>query len=158
MNQPLTIDDARQSLNAHLAAKGDELHAKYGPHIGWAELQRILADRACVRYPCEIQFDAAPLLAGEFAQPIAKGARPEDGFTIFVHPAYAGRLEEVSWLVLYQLVAVNYGWFAGPDDAETFGSHALGLAKEDYYEGVCRLADQVGAAESNYPIRAGSCA
>ena len=54
----LTAADARQSLNEHVAARGREIHGKYGPHIGWQELRQILEDRACVRYPCEIVFDA----------------------------------------------------------------------------------------------------
>jgi hypothetical protein len=143
MNQCLTIEDARQSLNAHVAAKGAEVYEKYGPQIGWYELQLILRDPVCVRYPCEIRFEAEPLRAGEFAHPVAQGERPEDGFIIFVHPAYAAQPDQVPFLVLYQLVLVNYGQFASPDDAETFGCHALGLAKDDYYQAVCKLADQI---------------
>src|SRR6185503_16845032 len=72
MATKLTTEDARQSLNAHVASKGLEIREKYGPRIGWAELQRILQDRSCVRYPCEIAFDATPLEPGEFAHPVAK--------------------------------------------------------------------------------------
>src|ERR1019366_1294120 len=122
----LTAEDARQSLNGHVAAKGAEIRTKYGPTIGWKELLRIMADRACVRYPCEIVFDAGPLEPGEFAHPVAKGERPEDGFTMYVHPFFMTQLERVSSLVLYQLVLVNYGEFASADDAETFGAAALG--------------------------------
>ena len=66
MAQQLTAADARLSLNAHVAAKGAEIFAKYGPRIGWRELQAILLDRTCVRYPCTIEFDASPLrLSGD---------------------------------------------------------------------------------------------
>lgn len=140
----LTADDACQSLNAHVAAKGAELFEKYGPHIGWAELQRILADRSCVRYPCDLAFDAAPLQPGEFAHPVAKGDKPEDGFTMHVHPIFMTQLDQVPLIVLYQLVLVNYGQFASPEDAETFGAQALGLSANDYYTRLCLLADQVG--------------
>jgi hypothetical protein len=136
--------DVRESLNTHVAAKGAEIFEKYGPHIGWQELLRILADGACVRYPCRIEFDAAPLQPGEFAHPIAVGERPEDGFTMHVHPFFMTQLEQVPLLVLYQLVLVNYGEFAAPDDAETFGAHALGLSSSDYYTRLCLLADKVG--------------
>jgi hypothetical protein len=50
----------------------------------------------------------------------------------------------VPYLVLYQLVLVNYGEFASPDDAETFGASALGLEREEYYAALCRMADEVG--------------
>jgi hypothetical protein len=142
MPKQLTIEDARQSLTAHVAVKGAEIHEKYGPRIGWDELLRILEDRACVRYPCEIQFDASPLLDGEFAHAIAKGGQPEEGFTIFVHPLLSANPAQVPYLVLYQLVLVNYGEFASADDAETFGANALGLPKDDYYQALCAMADQ----------------
>lgn len=148
MSKPLTIEDGRQSLNAHVASKADEIRAKYGPHIGWNELLRLLADRSCVRYPCEIIFDAAPLLPGELAYPAPKGERPEDGFAIHVHPFFATDLARVPHLVLYQLVMVNYGDFAAPDDAETFGATALGLSKDDYYQALCDMADALGSHDS----------
>ena len=144
MSKPLTIEEGRQSLNAHVANKAAELREKYGPRIGWKELLRILEDRSFVRYPCEIIFDATQLEPGEFAHPFAKGARPEDGFTIFVHPLFMTQLERVPYLVFYQLVLVNYGAFASPDDAETFGATALGLSKDEYYQALCEMADALG--------------
>jgi hypothetical protein len=144
MGKQLTVEDAKQSLTAHVAARGAEIHERYGPQIGWKELLQILDDRTCVRYPCEIQFSAQPLLAGEFAHPVARSDRPEDGFTVYVHPFFQTQLPQVPYLVLYQLVLVNYGEFASPDDAETFGAAVLGLGKEEYYSALCELADQTG--------------
>ncbi len=144
MATQLTAADARQSLNEHVADRGREIHEKYGPHIGWQELRQILKDRACVRYPCEIVFDAGPLEPGEFAHPVAKGERPEDGFAMHVHPFFMTQLERVPGLVLYQLVLVNYGEFASAEDAETFGAAALGISRDEYYQTLCGLADQVG--------------
>lgn len=144
MPTQLTADDAKQSLNAHVAAKGEEILAKYGPCIGWKELRLILEDRASVRYPCEVVFDTAQLGAGEFAHPVAKGGRPEDGFIMFVHPFFMTQLVRVPYLVLYQLVLVNYGEFASADDAETFGASALGISKGEYYEALCDMADLIG--------------
>jgi hypothetical protein len=150
-----TAEDARQSLTAHVAAKGAEIHGKYGPRIGWKELLRILEDRACVRYPCEIVFDSAALQPGECAHPVAKGSHPEDGFSMFVHPWFMTQLERVAYLVLYQIVLVNYGGCATPDDAETFGAATLGLSKDDYYAAVCEMADEI--AESGSPASPACC-
>ena len=147
MPTQLTAEDARQSLNEHVAAKGAEIFAKYGPHIGWKELQRILKDDDCVRYPCEVVFDSAGLQSGEFAHPVPKGDRPGDGFTMFVHPFFMTQLLQVPCLVFYQLVLVNYGQFASPDDAETFGAAALGLSRNGYYRELCDLADQICGCE-----------
>ena len=147
MATQLTAEDAKQSLNTHLAAKGSEIFEKYGPRIGWKELLQILDDRAFTRYPCHVVFDAAPLGPGEFAHPVSKSENPEEGFTMCVHPSFMMQLEHVPYLVLYQLVLVNYGDFASADDAETFGAFALGLPKEDYYNTLCGLADQLGGVE-----------
>lgn len=143
MAAQLTANDARQSLTAHVAVKGAEIREKYGPTIGWNELLQILNDRACVRYPCEIVFDAGPLQAGEFAHPVARGDRPEDGFFMHVHPYFATQPERVPCLALYQLVLVNYGEFASADDAETFGASVLGLSRDDYYAVLCQMADEI---------------
>lgn len=148
MPTQLTTDDFKQSLNAHVAAKGEEIRAKFGPDIGWNELQLILEDRACVRYPCEIRFGSQSLLEGELAHPIGKSQRPEDGFTIVVHPVFASDLDACVHLILYQLVLVNYGEFASSDDAETFGSAVLGLSKDEYYHGLCELADRLGGGKT----------
>ncbi|MDB6114069.1 MAG: hypothetical protein JWQ83_543 [Lacunisphaera sp.] len=143
MPQQLTLDDARQSLTAHIATKGAEIRAKFGPHIGFQELERLLADRDYTRYPVEIIFSATGLLDGEFAHPFPKGTNPEDGFTVHVHPYFATQLAYVPALVLYQLVLVNYGDFASPTDAEIFGAGVLGIGQEKYYEGLCEMADLV---------------
>jgi hypothetical protein len=63
-----------------------------------------------------------------------------------VHPFFSTRLEQVSCLVLYQLVLVNYGEFASADDAETFGASALGLGKDDYYRMLCELTDELAGS------------
>jgi hypothetical protein len=136
-----TAQDARLALSSHAAATGAEIQRKYGPQIGWPELLRILEDRSCVRYPCEIAFDAAQLQVGEFAYPAQKALRPEEGFIIFLHPRLKEDLQAAAALLLYQLVAVNYGSFASAEDAESFGAAVLGITKDEYYEKVCHLAD-----------------
>jgi len=142
MEQRLTVEDARQSLTAHAAEKGAQLFEKYGPRIGWKELDDILKDRAFVRYPCEISFDAAGLLPGEMAHPFPNSDKPEDGFKLHIHPVYQSQLERVPALALYQVVLINYGEFASASDAEAFGAAALGLSTDDYYELLCRMWNQ----------------
>ena len=77
---------------------------------------------------------------------MAKSEQPEDGFTICVHPMFQPRLDCVPYLVLYQLVAVNYGEFASAEDAEIFGASALGVSKDAYYQAVCSLSDELPAS------------
>jgi hypothetical protein len=139
MPTQLTADGARLSLNAHAALKGAEIFAAYGPDIGWKELQRILEDRACVRYPCTLAFASEPLQRSEFAHAAAIGDDPEEGFTLVVHPFFMTQLAAVPMLALYHLVTVNYGAFASGDDAVAFAAAALGLPADDYYRSLCEL-------------------
>jgi hypothetical protein len=141
MSKRLAAEDARQSLGAHAAARGAEIHAKYGPCVGWNQLPAILQDRACVRYPCQIAFDSAPLQPGECAYPKPNSDKPEDGFVICIHPLFMARKDGAARLALYQLAVVNYGQFASPEDAEVFGAAALGISREQYYQALCEMAD-----------------
>jgi hypothetical protein len=61
-----------------------------------------------------------------------------------VHPYFATQPERVPHLVLYHLVAVNYGEFASAEDAEVFGASALGLSQDEYYRALCQMADEIG--------------
>src|SRR6266404_5608190 len=127
MARELKTDAVKPDLSEQVVTKAAEIRAKYGPQLGWDELGRLLGDRDCVLYPCEIRFDAEPLLPGEFAHPLPRGQSPEDGYIIYVHPFYSNQLPLVPYLVLHQLALINYGGSATLDDAETFGSLALGL-------------------------------
>lgn len=155
MEHKLTADDARQSLTSHIAEKGLNLREKYGPDIGWHELTQILEDREFVRYPCRIEYNAEPLQNGEFAHAVQIGELPEEGFIMYVHPYFAIQPTLVPALVLYQLAAVNYGQFASSEDAESFGSCALGMDREDYYHLLCEAADELDPA---HPEAAGHAA
>ncbi len=132
---------------AQIAALADEIRQKYGPCIGWDELSRLLDDRSCVSFPCRLEFDATPLLPGEFAHCVSNSADPKDGYTIYVHPRYAAQRSQVPYLVLHQLARVNFGEGATADDAETFGSLAFGLTKEAYYQILCDLSGQISGDE-----------
>jgi hypothetical protein len=147
MARQFKAEDACRSFSADLAAKAAEIRQKYGPDIGWDKLQALLADRQFTPFPCEIRFDAEPLLPGEFGHPVAKGPKREEGFIIYLHPQYATQLARVPYLVLHQLVLINYGDSATADDAETFGSLALGLSKEAYYRALCELSRQISGGE-----------
>ncbi len=148
MADSVTAEDGRQSLNAHVEARGLDIFARYGPVIGLNALQRLLADRTCVRYPCELVFDSKPLQPGEFAHAEPGGETPDEGFRLYVHPYFATQPDRIPYLALYHLVRVNYGEFASADDAETFGAAALGLSKEAYYAELCRLADELSDVAS----------
>jgi hypothetical protein len=147
MARHLKSEEVRQCLQTELAARAAEIRTQYGPEIGWQELQRLLQDRRVTPFPCEIRFDATPLLPGEFGHAVPVGNSHDKGFIIYLHPFYETQLARVPYLVLHQLVLIHYGDTATADDAETFGSLALGLSKEEYYRALCDMAGQIGKGE-----------
>ena len=147
MLEPVARKPARQNLAAALAACGSEIRGKYGSAISGDQLLKLLEDRSVARYPCSLRFDDGPLLPGEFAHTLPNGATPQDGYTIFIHPRFADQSRELAYLVLHQLVLVNYGPSATADDAEIFGATVLGLTQREYYQALCALADQMGGDE-----------
>ncbi len=130
-----------------MAAEGKLLHEKYGPTIDWSDVDKILCDRSIVRFPCEVVFDAEPLLPGEFAHAVRKGTRPDEGFVLHVHPLYASQPSRLPYVVLSQLPYVNHGHGLSAEDAETFGGCALGISKEAYYQKLCGLAEELSGDE-----------
>lgn len=139
----LSLNAAHLSLTDHVIMKGNEIFEKYGPKIGWSELQKIIVDKECVRYPLDIVFDSVALENDEIAYPSAKGDLPEDGFTLYIHPYFSLDPTRIPAIALYQLVLINYGTFASPGDAEAFGAAALGIDIEAYYAQLCEIADEI---------------
>ncbi|MBI3616696.1 MAG: hypothetical protein HY210_00500 [Candidatus Omnitrophica bacterium] len=123
--------------------KGRKLHRKYGKFIDGETLLNILEDREFVRFPARIVFDSSKIENGMFALAQRVSRNPSDGYIIFVHEYFKTRQGDLPAVVFYHLVTVNYGDFAACSEAEEFGSAALGLDKEYYYQYLCRLADQI---------------
>ena len=147
MARPIKARKSQQSLVSQAAAAGAQIHQRYGAAANWPALHEILLDRTHTPYPCEVRFDANPLLPGEFAHSLANGLNPEAGFTIYIHPVFQSQPERLPYLVFYQLALVHLGQDASPEAAETFGAHALGLTNDDYYHALCDLSDQLGGDE-----------
>ena len=144
MPKTVSTGDPRGDLTGALALAGTEVRQKYGSSLNFERLQVLLQDRSVVKYPCEMVFDSRPLLAGEFAHTMRRGLAPEDGFIIYVHPSLHKEQTHLPYIVLHQLPAVNLNGLASPDQAEEFGSSALGLSRESYYQKLCEIAGHVG--------------
>jgi hypothetical protein len=141
MEHRLTESDARLSLLDHMREKALAARQKYGPNINAAAIALMLEDRAFLRYPLRIDFDAATLEPGEFACLLPLGIHPSDGFSLCIHPAYQDRSDVWPSVIAYYIPSINYGEIAGPTEAECFGATLLGTPVEDYYQALCTLAD-----------------
>jgi hypothetical protein len=143
----LTAQDTRTALHEHAARRAAEARAAYGPVIDYATVLRMLDDRAVVRYPTTIAFDASPLEPGEFAHAERNQDGAEAGYCLCVHPTFKHREDVLPLLIAYHLVRINYGDVATHEDAEVFGAALLGMEVDDYYERLCTLADAISASQ-----------
>lgn len=143
----LTLEDGRRALGVHVLEKGHRLRQKYGSFIDMDVLEQILRDEEFVRYPTRLIFDSGRVDAGLFGVVEKVGMDAAEGYVICLHECFQRRSGDVPALVLYLLVAVNYGDFASGNEAEEFASAALGMEKDYYYEYICRLVDGIPEKE-----------
>lgn len=134
----------RRALSDHAADCAAVARERYG-NIDAADLPALLEDRKVVRFPTVLRFDATRLEPGEFAHTEPVGARPGEGYRLFVHPYFEPRPDDVLLLAAYHLVTINYGDVATANEAEVFGATLLGLSREAYYQRLCTLADELVA-------------
>ena len=144
MDNKLTPEDGKKALLHHVVEKAIALREKYGNFIDFSTLERILEDRDFVRYPTRMEFSSQSIDDGFFAiaEPVSIDD-PSQGYVIYIHEHFKNKLGDVPALVLYQLVIVNYGDIVTGEEAELFGATVLGMEKEEYYQLLCTLADQI---------------
>lgn len=134
------------SVSMHASEKAKEIHSRYGPDIDYPAVLRMLDDRKSIRYPVEIRFVSEGIKPGMFAQTDPVSDNPDDGYVISLHSHFEDRPDILPALILYQLVLVNYGDLATPNDAELFGSGVLGMDRDAYYEQIVTLTDSLWAS------------
>ena len=150
----LTAEDGAAALRDHVASLASSARQRHGAGLARGEeaaVRALLADPEVVRFPTALAFDDGPLMAGEFAYAKPRGERPADGYTLCVHPCFAGRWDVVPLLVAYHVVAINYLDIATNEEAELFGATLLGMSAESYYARVCELADSIPGARPHDP-------
>ncbi len=139
-------EQAKHAFHEHLAEKATAARFKYGLYIDTDAMLRMLDDRAIVRYPTSLVFDASPLQAHEFAYPQPLGFHSGDGFALCIHPCFRPQLKIWPLLIAYHIPVINYGSIVDADDAELFGATLLGMDVEPYYKALCELTDAMTEA------------
>lgn len=142
MNPP-SPEQALQSLREHVVDRARRARLARAGSIDAEAIVSMLDDRAVVRYPVGVRFDAEPLRPGEFACLEPLGPHPSDGFCLFVHPLFATDAALLPMIVAYYIPSVNYGDVATHVEAELFGATLLGVGQEHYYRSLCSAADLV---------------
>lgn len=132
-----------EALRGHVLQTAEKARALH-PALGSSEsLRALLSDNEVVRFETQLVFDAARLEPGQFAESVSEPQEGGQQFTLYVHPDFEGRGEDLVCLVAYHIPSINYGKMASNEDAEAFGATLLGLEVDDYYARVCKLADEL---------------
>jgi hypothetical protein len=113
-------------LGVHVLQKGSDLRKKYGSFLDYETLLKIFKDEEFVRFPTRIIFDSSKVEKGMFAVVEKEADEPTKSYVIYVHEHFQKRSGDLPAIVLYHVVTVNYGDFATHNEAEEFGSAALG--------------------------------
>lgn len=146
---------AEDGLRAHLAEQAVFAHRKHGP-VTAANLEVLLQDSDCVRYPLRLIYEFGEMALHQFAQPDVDPRDPSGASrVIYLRPCLRSRPDLVVDAVIYMLPVVNYGDVVTDDHCLLYGATLLGLTVEEYYRRVCALADHVGS-EPRWPTPDGS--
>ena len=143
MEGKLTIEDGKRALSDHIVEKAAEIQEKYGLDMDYPSLSQLINDRDFVKFPLRIEFDSSKVDLGLFAVTEEDPISDERAYVIYVHEFFENRPSDLPALILYHLVSINYGDFAVAEDAELFASSVLAMNKDEYYQKLCDLVDQI---------------
>jgi hypothetical protein len=135
----------RHSLGDHLVAQAIVAHQKHGP-LAAGKLDTLLRDPDCLRYPVRLVYEFGEMAMHQFAQPdIDWRNTGEDARVLYLRPLLRERPDLLPLAVAYMIPLINYGDIVSDEHCRLFGATLMGLTEEEYYEAICRLADEVGA-------------
>jgi hypothetical protein len=139
----LTEADGYAALQGHLVDRACQARETYADLANVPRLRELLMDPSVVRFPTRLEFDAEPLLPGEFAWARPEGEHPRDGFTVVVHPLFEERTEDLPLLVAYHIASINYVDVVTHRECELYGAALMGMSVEAYYQRLCAMADEL---------------
>ena len=149
MNQKLTVEDGKKALVDHVSAKALDIVEKYGVLNSLEQLNALLKDSSFIRFPVEVQFIDAVVDGETFGFVDKKEENPSGGYIINLHQNVKDDEILMIAMTMYLLVTVNYGDFAGFEEAEVFGSISMGMDKEEYYQMLCNAVDNIHGKHSH---------
>jgi hypothetical protein len=143
---PYTEADGRIALHEHIRDKAVKARERHPDPRSPEGLSQLLEDREVVRYPLRVCADPAHLEPGDLAYLQQLGEHPSEGFILFVHPLVEAQADLAALVVTYSIPSVNYGEIVSTEEGELFGAIVCCMDREEFYEALCGLSDQLGLA------------
>lgn len=135
----------QDSLREHLMAQALVAHQKHGP-ITANNLEAMLHDPDCLRYPVRLVYEFGEMAMHQFAQPEIDWRNTEqDGRVLYLRPLLRGRPDLLPLALAYMIPLINYGDIVTDEHCLRYGATLLGMMEDEYYAKLCALSDFVGA-------------
>ncbi len=141
-------DAGEDSLKLRLKEQGQEARDKHGI-LSPSNLETILSDPDCVRYPTRLVLEFGEMAMHQFAHPdIDIRDETGRGRVIYLRPILGKRPDLLALAVSYMIPVINYGdQMIGDEHCQVYGASIMGMSEDVYYQAICELADYVGAEE-----------
>ena len=152
------LELGQDSLKQRLLEQATAAHQKYAP-LTLANLEALLADPACARYPTRLVFEFGEMALHQFADiDLDDDCLEEDRRVLCLRPVLRERPDLVVLAVAYMLPVLNYGEVVADEHCRLYGATLLGLMEEEFYRQICALADFAGCAPTPAdPTEPGAC-
>lgn len=139
------IELGEDSLRNHLVAQAVVAHQKHNG-LSFENLDSLLTDPECLRYPTRLVFEFGEMAMHQFAQPDLDHRNPaQDGRVLYVRPILRQYPDLVVLAVAYMIPVINYGSVVSDEHCLLYGATLLGMMAEEFYQKICHVADVVGA-------------
>jgi hypothetical protein len=135
--------EAEDALLAHMLERANAARARHGGAFGPHNMEAVLLDGECVRFPSRIVYDDGPLEAHQFAQPEPDPANPA-AYLVHLRPKLAERPDLAALAVSYVIPLINYGAVARTRHVERYGARLMELSLDEYFARLCAMADWLG--------------
>jgi hypothetical protein len=133
--------EVAQLLWAHADATAERIIADFEGGLSPRNLEQFLASGDYLRYPTSIVFDASPLEAHQFAEPVFCAQGSDRSCRLHVRPVYARHAEHLPYIVAYMAAVIMYGDAADADLCEHLGAMLMQETRDVFYERICAIAD-----------------
>jgi hypothetical protein len=136
-----------RALREHVLAQAVVAHHRHAP-LTTRSIAELLLDPGCLRHPVRLVFEFGDMAMHQFAQPDIDWRDPDRrGKVLYLRPLLRARPDLIALAVAYMIPVLNYGDIISDDHCLLYGATLLGLTGGEFYQKICALAEEVGAAE-----------
>jgi len=145
MTESELVELGHDSLKTRLKEQGEAARLKHGV-LSPGNLETILTDPDCLRYPTRLVLEFGEMGMHQFAQPdLDLRDETGQGRVLYLRPILGKRPDLLALAVSYMIPVINYGEMVRDDHCQIYGAAIMNMDPDIYFQAICELADYVGA-------------